>query len=750
MAATSALLLIAPAVLLALALRSDVQRRAEPRQVFLVYGLPALVLIAFSLFWRLPATRIVLEMYGVAFRSEDGRALRKSVRERTPASSRVVIGDVPSRTRRNPQALFGTFVYDAGKLAIELPPPQRRAGLIATSGEGFLGAIPLQDSDAICIGDSCWAYADGSFTANGTTFRIPPRVARIPGFDWDFPLPFAKPVPATTRTYALDALQPGTTRIRSFVCHTRRGRAPLLVLLDSNVALRRGGKIVRARDAYDVQAGERISFYTLPVESPSFEAPGVVERRSGVYQPGRRSFALHFDTPEVHALTTQQLDALLLPREGAEAKKKVVALAMGDAQLVDRSLYFSGVSESVALQASSLVELSRFFPRDFRSSFRVVSPRGPVDAAVGDVFWIGASDLAAIRLLVLRPPLLLLLLALVLQFLKATSAIASRFTIAQLLFAGALEVLAGVRLLLGHRVWAMPPHNFEAAELGLVAWMMLPWIFLAASMRKNSWRLAVGGWQWTSTLAGLLVSMTFCALVVEGPRKFVWILCHLIPLAIVYVRSAPRFLGSSGPRAPAPENPRTRGPEDPAEVLRCPRDPGEAGVKTCVHRSRGQEVERLVEEPVGPFRVAEVTVEERDVRCAAATQAGKEIPRFGRVLESLGDGVHGVVRPGREIPSQQRAPSHVGWTLTTEPGLTAAVRPNVATAINIPEGGSSSGDTHSMTAGTVRPSVAIVTCTPVRSEAACSGGAANRTISLPLPITRITGWPGPARAPGST
>src|SRR6185436_8806298 len=119
MAATSALLLIAPAVLLAFALRADVQRRAEPRQVFLVYGLPALVLIAFSLFWRIPATRIVLEMHGVAFRSEDGRALRKSVRERTPASSRVVIGDAPSRTRRNPQSLFGTFVYEAGKLAIE-------------------------------------------------------------------------------------------------------------------------------------------------------------------------------------------------------------------------------------------------------------------------------------------------------------------------------------------------------------------------------------------------------------------------------------------------------------------------------------------------------------------------------------------------------------------------------------------------------------------------------------------------------
>src|SRR5213079_2890036 len=128
----------------------------------------------------------------------------------------------------------------------------------------------------------------------------------------------------------------------------------------------------------------------------------------------------------------------------------------------------------------ALVELSRSFPRNFSSAFRIISPRGPVDAQLGAVRWLGTSDLAAIRIDVLRPPLLLLALGAVLLLFKAGAASAARFTSAQALMAGAIELIAGVRLLAGYRAWSMPPHRVEAAELATVAWMALPWIFIAA------------------------------------------------------------------------------------------------------------------------------------------------------------------------------------------------------------------------------------------------------------------------------
>ncbi|HEX2120511.1 MAG TPA: hypothetical protein VHL59_02615, partial [Thermoanaerobaculia bacterium] len=254
----------------------------------------------------------------------------------------------------------------------------------------------------------------------------------------------------------------------------------------------------------------------------------IVERRSVVHRAGRRSFVLDFDTPEVHSLSERELAALHVQ---SDDKRNAVALAMGDAQLVERSLYFSGTSESVALQASALIELPRFFPHNPASAIRIVSPRGPADARLGSTAWIGASDLAAVRVDVVRPPLLLLLAALALQLLKVAAASSMRFTYAQALLAGALELLVGVRLLFGHRVWVMPPHRLEAAELGVLAWMALPWIFLAASIPAATLREIPR--RWPLPLAGLLFSAIFCARLVEGPKKLVWIGCHLLALGVV-------------------------------------------------------------------------------------------------------------------------------------------------------------------------------------------------------------------------
>ncbi|HYI11831.1 MAG TPA: hypothetical protein VEK57_22435 [Thermoanaerobaculia bacterium] len=547
--ATGAVVLAAVLVLAVIAWRTaDLQRRATGRALLLIYLVgfaPALIMSA--LWWR-DAMRIMIELHGIAFRSENGAVLRKDVRERTPGGSRVLIGDVPARRRRIPQTLFGTFVFrpasgdQKGALAIELPAADRRAGVIATSAHGILGAQEIEDGDRICIGAECWTYDEGddSFTSGTHVHAIPPRQAKIPGLDWIIVLPFATPVTSGARTYSIDFLaRHGNSTapaesLRSFLCYSRPGPDLRLVSLDASVTLRKANAATPPPSSFAIAEGTRIHLYTLPPVSETFDGGGLAERRSVVYRGGARSFALDFDTPEIHSLSESEFAALHVQQEESG---KAVALAMGDAQLVDRSLYFAGTSESVALQSSALIELPRFFPHNIGSGFRIVSPRGPADATLGRTTWIGASDLAAVRMSVVRPPLLLLLAALVLQLLKIVSASAVRFTYAQALLAGAVELLVGVRLLFGHRVWAMPPYRLEAAELGAVAWMALPWIFIVASIPVVSVAELRRSRTWVLPLIGLLFSTIFCARLVEGPKKLVWIGCHLLAVGAVLLRS---------------------------------------------------------------------------------------------------------------------------------------------------------------------------------------------------------------------
>ncbi len=297
---------------------------------------------------------------------------------------------------------------------------------------------------------------------------------------------------------------------------------------------------VEAPRSTEVRDGSRIAVYSLPSQTPGFENRGIVERRGMTYRAGKRSFALELDTPEIHSVSVTELEALRLPAE-EEKKAKVVGPAMGDAQMTDRSLYFSGISESVAVQTNSILELSRYFPRDFQPDYRIVSPRGTGDAALGRDAWIGATDLAAFRMQVFRPPLFLLLIGLLLALAKVAAARASRLTSAQALVAGALEILVAIRLLVGYRVWAMPPHAIEAAELGILAWIALPWIFLAASTsltplpRKDRLRGVVTA-SWLPAMAGLLFSAAFSARLAGGARGVVWVACHLLAAGVAAVR----------------------------------------------------------------------------------------------------------------------------------------------------------------------------------------------------------------------
>jgi len=553
---SSLLLLVAPLVILvlAIAVRSRVLLPAGAKLLVILYFVPALTPIAISLIWRIPATRIVIELRGLAFRAPERETLRKRITERTPGSGRLLIGEVSTRRKAQP-ASFGTMVFqpragqsdEKGTLTIELPPPQRRAGLISVEGQGLLGAVAVEDQDQICIQSGCWTFNSSrrSLTNGATSVQIPRRQAKLPGLSWTFTLPWAPAITAGSRTYSLDALAapnsgPESSRIRSFLCYANPGPRLRFIPLDVGVRLMRGGSVVNADATAAVTDGQRIIIYSIPSQTPGFENPGIVERRGMTYRAGKRSFALEFDTPEVHSVTVSELEALRL-ETGDDTKAKVVGLSMGDAQMTDRGLYFNGASESVAVQASSSLELSRFFPRDFQPSFRIVSPRGPTDATFGHDAWIGATDLAAFRMQVFRPPLMLLLLGLVLQLAKVVAAWAGRFTNGQALVAGAIETLVAIRLLVGYRIWAMQPHVLAGAELGILAWIALPWIFLAASvsvtpLQRKARMNDVLAAPWLPAMAGLVFSAVCCVRLNGGARGVVWVVSHLLAAGVAVVR----------------------------------------------------------------------------------------------------------------------------------------------------------------------------------------------------------------------
>ena len=572
---SSILLLVCPILLLALLLakRDAPFAPAERPTVFLAYVAPAVVLVLYAFIWRLDATRVLLTLRAVAFRTLSGAPITTTVREEEAGRGRILIGDALEDLETSHPRLFGTLLFRpkpgaTGVLTVKLPPPEMRGGVIATTEDGILGSVALQDDDRLCIGATCWTYgASGpSFTSDSGTVSIRPRQAKIPLTERAFTLPWAPPTSARLRTYSLEwfgeqgdwgvkgaewgmayltlewlaarGTAADTDRTRSFLCYGEPDRLLRLVPLDRNVSLLRNGQTVIAATAEEMKPGTRLTFFSLPSAGDNFEAPGIAERRSVVYRPAALSYALQLDTPEVRSLTVEELRALALGTEQEREKQLAVSLSMGNAQITDRSLYLSGLSDSVALQASSLFQLAPSFPRNLNSHYRLISPRGPADAALGDSLWIGSTDLALIQFDVVRPPLLLLLFGLLVALLKSVAAIRSGFTVHQVVLAGSVECLVGLRLLVGYRAWAMPPHLDEAFDLGLIAWMTLPWLLLAASMKFNEDAESFKEVAQSAMpiAAGVLLSLVFTIRILGGRLLLVWIGAHVLAVMVALLR----------------------------------------------------------------------------------------------------------------------------------------------------------------------------------------------------------------------
>lgn len=594
------MILLALGVLVALlALRSTSSaegsvRPAAPALALLGYLLPALLLAAVLYLHRDDATRFRFALLGYGFRSEDGRNLPVDVggdRDRSDVW-------VSALREEGGGAAVGRLVFrpartEGGTPSLQLEIPRgTEAGFFAHRRPKEpltpFGTVELQQGDRITVAGRTWEvrFDTGPFgpparfmDGEGNTVDLPPRRSRLPLVEVE--LPVGRPLAASQETYPLAFLEKAATGTRpsplprAFLFHQPGvfvGSSLRLAAPDGSASVERGGQPLEILQTYPIAPGDALHVLSYPKwnDESEFAAGGVRDRRSFRVDIGQSGFTLELDTKEIHALPWRRATAadrrigvedVAMPDPPSPDGKPVsgptpgktplrVSLAMSDWQFVDRSLHFTHASQKVAGEALAMLELPRD-PGDDEDGLTASTPRGQSHSPFGQPIWLGDDRLAAVQLDVLRPPVLLGLLAIALALLKATAARSTRLTGAELAFAAALEGLVTLRVLLGYRAWAMPPFSDEAFRLAMIAWALLPWSFLAATLPRARLRGQDGEGRFLldslPVYGGLLFAAVWCARFSGGgARAAVWVLCLAGLGLLPFLRTFGHLLTATG------------------------------------------------------------------------------------------------------------------------------------------------------------------------------------------------------------
>ncbi len=559
------LLLFALALgLLALFLRQDPERDpaaigiAEPHFLLLVYLLPAFFFLLALLLAPAEASRFRMALVGLGIRDADDVPWQVSIGG-NPAAHTVWVKAF-GENRESSIPPLGELVFEppgygerAGRIALEVPATASN-GLLVRHPRGApfapVTATRLAAGDVIEVADASWEvrFEERFFGRDrewlvpevGDAIEIPLRHGKVPLLGW--PIPIRRPFSVNQQTYPLSAILGPSDELRSFL-YRRPGHGLWMARLEESVQLLRTGEVVAFESRAELEPGERIHAVGLPRPSDGLKAGGLRDRRSFRVTPGRRSLLLALDTPEIYSLTAEEIRPLT---DAIESDVARVHLAMGGWKITDRYLHLRHASDLLAGEAFGSLDLPlswgafAFDPR----RFGLLSPHGQRQIEEGEPFWLGRRYRAAVQIDLLSPPLVLGLLTLLLALLKAAAAGAARFSREQLLFAAALEMLLAVRVLLGYRVWAMPPFAEEAFRLSLVAWALVPWTFLAASLPplRSVQRRELG--EWLPAAAGCCLTVAWCArLGGGGARTGVWMAVVLLALALPVMRSGMLWTG---------------------------------------------------------------------------------------------------------------------------------------------------------------------------------------------------------------
>jgi hypothetical protein len=526
----------------------------------LAYGIPAV----FFTYWMVAApqdaTRLRIALLGLGFRAADKDLTLGISGDQKHA---VWIDGLPRQVAGKPASAGALVLHPlpqggTGVGTVSLSTPiTNLPGIVAfgsPAGLALPNALELQDSDRISFADETWRVQFNPQLlglgpprislvneAQETPVPLPGRRSEIPILKWQ--LPVWKALPVTQRTYPLDtllgaAVGPGSPTGFLYQHEDRL----FLALLKSGIRVNRGGKWLKIQQTWPVVPGTRLHVLGLPrwTEEATRAAGGVRDLRSFRVHPGQHSLMLVYDSPEVHTLGWQDLDNLRMQKGHSSDLDSAfrVSLAVGDwydRYITDGYLYLRHASRRVGGEAFAILELLTAWNQgftDWDGPMRLAAPGGRIEIADGKPFWLGEEYLAAVQLDLLKPPVQLAFLTLLLALLKALAATRAQLSAAQLLAASAIELFVVFRVTLGYRVWAMPPLDQEAMELALIAWALLPWAFLTASLPslRNSSQPRL--WRALPAAAGLLFAAVWCYRVSGSP---VWPGCAIGLLALPFL-----------------------------------------------------------------------------------------------------------------------------------------------------------------------------------------------------------------------
>jgi len=505
----------------------------------LAYAIPAI----FFLYWTLGApenaTRLRVALVGIGFMGEDLTLKVGGDRE----NHHIWEDDLPGKAANNSITVGKLELHPGSSISLQGPNAEPKpVGILGFRGpdKSFVlpNAIELKHGDKIHFDGQIWQVGFEHylfrppkiyFYNQGQSNQLPLHFSKIPIVDWE--LPIWRDFPVTLKTYPLDKiLQVGQADTSDQVSDSlsgffyRNNNQLFIAALRGDIFLERAGQYLTNKAMWEIPAGTRLHILGLPRWRGIKEtAGGVRDLRSFRVYPGERSLKLIYDTPEIYSLAQKELLKLRMDTEESEVFR--VNLAMGDWDITDKYIHFSQISLLVGREAFAILELPKTWLEGFQESqepWVLTAPGGQQKITNGEPAWLGEHNLAAIQIDLLKPPVLLAFLTLVLVLAKTLLAVSLRLSALQLIVAGAIEFFVLFRVLLGYRVWIMPPFEEEAMKLALMAWAFLPWAFLYASQPSfNPWR-------WLPAFFGLLFSAIWCYQIIGGGLKsLVWVGIHV-------------------------------------------------------------------------------------------------------------------------------------------------------------------------------------------------------------------------------
>jgi uncharacterized membrane protein len=505
----------------------------------LAYGIPATFFI-----WTIhsmpdEATRMRVSLLGLGFRTTPGNDLNITiggdqakhevwVKQMQANEKNTTAGQLKLRPPSSTITLQGSGINPIGILAYKNP----------KDGSFILpNAIELINGDQISFKGKTWEV------------RFEPRLLGTPQIEFHNTqnqtkvlLP-GKVLPVDKQTYPIDNLL-GTGRTGLTGFFYRQKDRLFLATLKSDIKIERPGNNAPNQKDWEIAStGTQLHVLGIPHATRSTIAKGVRDWRSFMVKAGQQSLLLQFDSPEIHTLAYSDLEDIRITTGDTQQQTSFrVNLALGDWDKMNEGyIHLHNVSRQVGGETSAILELQDTLLKRELESFTnweqpliLTAPGGQQQISNGEPAWIGENNMAAVQMDLLEPPMQLALLTLLLVIAKMLAAISARLSALHLLMAGAIELFVIFRVLLGYRVWILPPFEDQAMIFALTAWAFLPWAFIVASLRNYKDKQQ-NIWGWLPAVSGLVFSAIWCYQINGGePIAWAFIAIHVLVLLIPF------------------------------------------------------------------------------------------------------------------------------------------------------------------------------------------------------------------------